>query len=76
MPLPDMHPRDREVAAAECDAIADYLDTLAGIVDGQVAAAVARSHRSAAAAVRARGDRHRELAKREYVGQLRPVCDP
>ena len=76
MALPNLHPREREVAAAECDAIADYLDTLAGIVDGPAAAAVARSHRSAAAAVRARADRHRDLGKREYMNQLRPVCDP
>lgn len=68
MTLPDITPREHEVAAAECEAIAAYHDRLAaGGLDGSTLAA---QHRMDAQAIRSRGMRHLELAQGLPRGSL------
>lgn len=52
--------REHQVAAAECDVLADSLEHLAEIADGPLAANLASAYRSAALAVRGRAGRHRD----------------
>lgn len=68
MSLPDLTPREHEVAAAECEAIAAYHDKLAnGGLEGSTMAA---QHRIDAQSIRSRGLRHRELAQGLPRGSL------
>ena len=62
MSFPELSSREHEIAAAECDAIADHFEKLAGIHDGPYAEQLSRAHRADAEAVRARADRHRQMA--------------
>lgn len=62
MPLPELTPHEREIAARECDAIAEHLDRLAEIHDGSLALYLARQQRADAAAIRERASWHREIA--------------
>jgi hypothetical protein len=55
--FPELAPSEHEVAAQECDAIADYLDKTAEIFSDN--AQVATQLRLAAMAVRSRAERHR-----------------
>lgn len=61
--LPELTAREHEVAAQECDAIADHLEKLAGLTDGPLAPYLSTQHRVDAFAIRARAERHRTAAK-------------
>jgi hypothetical protein len=60
---PDLSLSEREIVARECDAIAAYLEKLAGQADGPRAAYLATQHRATALAIRARAARHRKQAR-------------
>lgn len=62
MSLPDLTPREHEVAALECDAIADYLEKLAQLADGPLAMNLASQLNANSVAIRGRAHRHREKA--------------
>lgn len=72
MKLPDLTPREHEVAAAECEAIATYFDRLADACDGPSADRLIRQHRNSAEAIRNRGRRHQEKAQGLPRGALEP----
>ncbi|WP_280470983.1 hypothetical protein [Nocardia cyriacigeorgica] len=72
MALPELTPHEREIAARQCDAIAEHLDRLAEIHDSSLAQYLARQHRADAAAIRVRAGRHREIAAK---GGRRPEED-
>ena len=57
--FPELTSREHEIAAQECDAVADYLEKRAMNHDGPYAEQLARQHHADAIAVRARADRHR-----------------
>jgi hypothetical protein len=57
--FPELTPREHEVAALECDAIAEYLEKLAGLCDGPLAANLSAQHMACATAIRGRAARHR-----------------
>ncbi|NEW27259.1 hypothetical protein [Nocardia cyriacigeorgica] len=62
MNLPDLTAEGHEIAAQECDAIADHLDRMAEIHDGSLGPYLERQHRNDAANVRARAAKHRRAA--------------
>lgn len=62
MSLPELTPHEHEIAARECDAIAEHLERVAGVQDGSLGPYLARQHRNDAANIRARAERHRWLA--------------
>lgn len=63
MSFPDLTPREHEVAAAECEAIAAYFDKLADSHDGVYGRPLAAQHSLDARTIRSRGLRHRERAQ-------------
>lgn len=62
MSLPELTSAEHKIAASECDAIAEYFEKLADLHDGPLGEYLALQHRTDAFGVRARADRHRQLA--------------
>lgn len=70
MSFPDLTPREHEVAALECDAIADYHEKLAGLADGPLAPNLAMQHNVDAFIIRGRAQKHRDKAERLAKGRI------
>lgn len=68
MAFPDLTPREREIAAQECEAIAAHFDQLATFPVGPHGTALATQHAADAQLIRARAERHRDRAEAQEIG--------